>query len=292
MASTASFEFLGLINNFTLSHKQPVFCSFKVLRFACNFFIYLAYLSFEAASLKVIPVIDVLNGVVVHAVRGNRSEYQPLQSVLSSSVDAVEIAAVFKAQGFSELYLADLDAILGKKPNFDLYGQLAQMGFNLMVDAGVTNTQTVTKIQNYGVSKIIVGTETLQNKALIQEVVQQVGAGQIIVSLDLKYGKVLTHPVFDGPTDVFELIGLFQTMGVSEFILLDLVRVGGNEGVDVELLRKVLAVLSGGVYVGGGVRSVDDLLRLKELGVLGVLFATALHLGKIGVKDLKTVHLL
>jgi phosphoribosylformimino-5-aminoimidazole carboxamide ribotide isomerase len=243
--------------------------------------------------LKVVPVIDVLNGVVVHAVRGNRGEYQPLKSVLTASVDVVDVAAAFKVQGFSELYLADLDAILGKEPNFDLYGQLVQMGFNLMIDAGVTDIQTVTKIQNCGVSKIIVGTETLPNKAFIQEAVQQVGSGQIIVSLDLKAGKVLTHPVFDGSTDVFELIEQFQTMGVSEFILLDLVRVGGNEGVAVEFLRKVLVVLSGcGVYVGGGVRGVDDLLRLKELGVLGVLFASALHLGKIDAKDLKMANLL
>ncbi|MDR2707803.1 MAG: HisA/HisF family protein, partial [Nitrososphaerota archaeon] len=63
--------------------------------------------------MNVIPVIDVLNGIVVHAVRGNREEYKPLQSLLTFSVDPVEVATVFKLQGFSTLYLADIDAIQG-----------------------------------------------------------------------------------------------------------------------------------------------------------------------------------
>ena len=55
--------------------------------------------------MKVVPVIDILNGVVVHAVRGKRSEYKPLQSSLSNSVDPVEVAKNFKKLGFSELYV-------------------------------------------------------------------------------------------------------------------------------------------------------------------------------------------
>ena len=47
-------------------------------------------------NLKVIPVIDILNGIVVHAVRGKRREYQPLQSILCKSVEPLEVAKAFK----------------------------------------------------------------------------------------------------------------------------------------------------------------------------------------------------
>ncbi|HKM59743.1 MAG TPA: HisA/HisF-related TIM barrel protein, partial [Candidatus Bathyarchaeia archaeon] len=63
--------------------------------------------------MKVIPVIDILNGIVVHAVRGKRREYQPLQSSICNSIEPLEIAKTFKTLGFSELYIADLDAITG-----------------------------------------------------------------------------------------------------------------------------------------------------------------------------------
>jgi phosphoribosylformimino-5-aminoimidazole carboxamide ribotide isomerase len=243
--------------------------------------------------LKFVPVIDVLNGVAVHAVKGNRAEYQPLKSVLTSSVVPIEIASVFKLQGFSELYLADLDAILRNEFNFGLYTDLARLGFSFMVDVGVVDLVVVKKLRDCGVSKIVIGTETLQSVSFVKKVVQQVGAECVVVSIDVKDGKVLTRFGFDGPSDVFELLLAFCAVGVSEFILLDLSRVGSGMGVNVELLRKVLAVLSDGrVYVGGGVKSVDDLLVLEGLGVLGVLFATALHSGEIGVKDLVEAGLL
>jgi phosphoribosylformimino-5-aminoimidazole carboxamide ribotide isomerase len=242
--------------------------------------------------LKVIPVIDVLNGVVVHAVRGRRKEYQPLKSVLTTSVDPVEVAFAFKAQGFSELYLADLDAIQGKQPNFDIYRRIAETGLNFMVDAGVTDIKTAKKLQTCQDSKVIIGTETLQTLTFIKDAVEQLGADHLIVSVDMKDDKVLTQPNFNGSKDAFELLGVFRELCVSEFILLDLVRVGSGEGVNTALLKDALKFLRTGIYVGGGVRSLEDLLELKKLGVSGVLLATALHTGKIGVTDLKKAGLL
>ncbi|MDR0797179.1 MAG: hypothetical protein LBE70_00450 [Nitrososphaerota archaeon] len=242
--------------------------------------------------MNVIPVIDVLSGMVVHAVKGNREEYKPLRSVLTSSINPLAVATVFKLQGFSTLYLADLDAIQGKKPCYELYRNIVQIGFNLMVDAGVTNVQTVKSLLNCGVSKVIIGTETIQNIAFLQETVQQVGTNKIVVSLDLKDDKVLLPTTFDGPTDMFELFETFRNMGVFQFILLDLIRVGSNEGPNIELLKKTLTINTVSFYVGGGVRNIDDLLRLKELNVLGVLSATALHLGKVTVTDLVSASLL
>jgi phosphoribosylformimino-5-aminoimidazole carboxamide ribotide isomerase len=162
-----------------------------------------------------------------------------------------------------------------------------------MVDAAVTDVQMAKNLLKHGVSKVIVGTETLQSKLVFQEIVNQVGIDKIIVSFDIKNDKVLTHPNFDGPTDLIELHETFRAMGATEFIFLDLTRVGSAEGVNVGRLKKTLDMLGGeGVYVGGGIRSVEDLLKLNELNVLGVLFVTALHLGKITVNDLKRVGLL
>ena len=76
-------------------------------------------------------------------------------------------------------------------------------------------------------------------------------------------------------------------MGVSQMIVLDLLRVGSGEGVNVDFLKKVIAEVGIDVYVGGGVRDINDLVELKNLGVSGALVATALHTGKISIDQLK-----
>ena len=97
--------------------------------------------------MKVIPVIDILNGIVVHAVRGKRSEYKPLESILFKSVEPVEVAKAFKTLGFSELYVADLDAIIDCSTNFEVFKHMAEeTGLHLMVDAGVTNIERAQKL--------------------------------------------------------------------------------------------------------------------------------------------------
>ena len=123
--------------------------------------------------MKVIPVIDILNGIVVHAVRGKRHEYQPLQSSLCKSVEPLEVAKAFKALGFSELYIADLDAITGGSANFQVFKRIAkETGLKLMVDAGVSDLETAEKLLDCGVSKVVIGTETLQSKSFVGEAVR------------------------------------------------------------------------------------------------------------------------
>lgn len=243
--------------------------------------------------MKIIPVIDVLNGIAVHAIRGRRKEYQPLKSVLCNSVDPFEVAKTFKTLGFSELYLADLDAITGKQVNFEVYRRIAcETMLELMVDAGVSDIETAKKMLENQVSKIVIGTETLRSKSFVQEAVKLLGNDRLIVSLDLMGDKVLVKLGFDGCKNALCLLRDFRRMGVLGFIVLDLARVGSGEGVNIDFLKKALADLGTGVYIGGGVRGVADLIELRDLGVSGVLLATALHNGKISITDLKQAKLL
>ncbi len=246
----------------------------------------------QGVSLKVIPVIDILNGIVVHAVRGRRREYQPLQSTLCNSTQPLEVAKSFQTLGFSELYIADLDAITKAQPNFQVFKNIYdETGLKLMVDAGVTDLVTAQKLLDSGVSKVVIGTETLQTKSFVGKAVTALGSDRVIVSLDLKGDKVLVKLGFAGCTDPMCLLREFKEMGVSDVIVLDLARVGSGEGVNVDFLKKVLRK-NMDVYVGGGVRDIKDLVELKDLGVSGVLVATALHSGKISVEELKQAGLL
>ncbi len=242
--------------------------------------------------MKVIPVIDILNGNVVHAVKGIRKEYLPLQSTLVSSTAPLEVAQAFKNLGFTELYIADLDAIIDCSTNFQTLKHIAQeTGLKLMVDAGVTGIKRAQNLLACGVSELIIGTETLQTKAFVREAVRLFGSDRVLVSLDLKDDKVVVKRGFDGSSDPMVLLRELKAIGVSRVIVLDLSRVGSNEGVNVDLLKKVIEV-GINVYVGGGVRDTQDLVELQGLGVLGALLATALHSGEIRVEELKQQNML
>jgi phosphoribosylformimino-5-aminoimidazole carboxamide ribotide isomerase len=245
-------------------------------------------------GLKVIPVIDILNGVVVHAVRGKRKEYKPLQSVLTDSSEPVAVAKAFRELGFGEIYVADLDAIIECTENFQLLKRIAdESKLALMVDAGVTSMERAQKLLDSGGEKLVIGTETLRNKGFVAEAVGRFGSGRVVVSLDLRGDVVLVGEGLDSCTDATCLLREFADMGVSQFIVLDLLRVGSGEGVNLDFLRRVRAKLPAvDAYVGGGVRSVEDLLELKNLGVAGALVATALHTGKIRIPDLRQNGLL
>src|SRR5260370_25011470 len=111
----------------------------------------------EANGMRIIPVLDVMNGLAVRAVGGRRSEYRPLVSRLCASAEPLTVAAAYRRLGFAELYLADLDAIGGAEPAWALYADLRKLGFELWLDAGVRSVEDANRIAATGVERVAVG---------------------------------------------------------------------------------------------------------------------------------------
>lgn len=243
--------------------------------------------------MKIIPVIDILGGVAVHAVRGMRERYQPLESVLSTSAKPLKVATSFKTLGFNELYVADLDSIISGQLNFSLIRQIVdETGLKLMVDAGIANINRAKELLDCGVSKVIIGTETLTSTSFVSEAIEILGAKRVIVSLDLMGDKVLSDFQLGRLAKPLTFLSELESMGVSQIIVLDLSKVGSREGINLIVLQKALRHKKIEVFVGGGVRDIADLIELKNLGVTAVLIATALHSGKISRENLEQAGLL
>jgi phosphoribosylformimino-5-aminoimidazole carboxamide ribotide isomerase len=239
-------------------------------------------------AVKIIPVIDVIDGIVVHAVRGKRKEYKPINSILCSSTDPLEVASVLGTCGFDELYLADLEAITGKRANYSLYSLVVEItGLKLMVDAGVSDLEKAEKVLGSGVSKVVIGTETLESLDFVSEAVERFGNKSVVISLDLFDNTVLSRFSLGDFAEPLALLSEIEKRGVEQVIVLDLARVGSGEGVDFHLLETASEVSKIKLFVGGGVRDMKDLIELNKIGVSGVLLATALHSGKICLKDLR-----
>lgn len=251
----------------------------------------------QGENMRVIPVIDLRKGLAVWAVAGQREEYRPVASCLVEGANPLRLAQAFREKlGLEELYVADLDAIQGKCHNYEVIATLAQQlvgpagrsGVQLMVDAGTTSLDSARRILALGASKVIIGSETLQNWEFLEEIVVDLGPNQMVFSLDLMEGKILSVAKEIRELSPEELIMKARALGIRELIVLELRAVGSEAGPDLNFLKKlVLASPDIELIAGGGVRDVNDLHGLEGIGIKAALVATALHKGKIGRKDLQ-----
>ncbi len=239
----------------------------------------------QFSALQIIPVLDLLNGVVVRGVGGRRDEYRPVKSVLASSAQPLDVAQAFRGRlNLTTLYVADLDGILRQQPNGEVYRQLADDGFEFWIDAGVRSLSDANRLLNAGAAKIIVGLETVPDGRLLAALVAELGASRIVFSLDLQAGRpLLGHS--DWPDS--SPLGIAQTvlsLGLTQLIVLDLASVGEQRGPSTLALCESIRRFAPEVRLitGGGVRNADDLRPLQAAGIDGVLLATALHNGAIG----------
>lgn len=240
--------------------------------------------------MRVLPVIDILQGIVVHGVAGNRAEYHPIQSRWTDSADPIAVAEALQSQfGFQRFYLADLDGILTQQPNFELYRRLERIGYKLLADAGVRNAADVGPILDSGASAAIVGLETLQGSEALREMIPLFGPERIVFSLDLRAGKPNVATDADWSDAASEAIAAIAiNCGVRQMIVLDLADVGTSTGGSTAALCRTILKNHPAVTLiaGGGVRGPDDIRRWANVGISELLVASALHDGRLTPRDM------
>jgi phosphoribosylformimino-5-aminoimidazole carboxamide ribotide isomerase len=239
--------------------------------------------------MRVVPVLDVMGGVVVRGVGGRRAEYRPIVSRLTDSCQPLDVARAFREHfGFTDLYVADLDAIGGKPPALAVYAALQADGFQLAVDAGLRQAADGEVLARAGVVEVVAGLETSAGPDALQELCRGLGVSRVVFSLDLKDGRPLGDLAAWHTEEPLEVIRQAVARGIRKLIVLDLARVGYGDGPDTEnLCRKTVMIYPGvAVFTGGGIRRRDDLQRLRQLGIAGVLLASALHDGQLSRADL------
>ena len=241
--------------------------------------------------MRVIGVIDVLDGRAVRARGGTRRHYQPVLQVAGrrlSSSTPLDLADAYRdIFGIHEIYLADLDAILDGARVDAAVAQVASSGRTLWVDAGIASPSAACRVRSAGTERVIVGLETLPSFSVLGQVVEAIGSAATAFSLDMRDG----HPlVAEGarirPEPVDAMARRAADTGIGALVVLDLARVGMSSGLDMRLLERIRAAAPALTLVaGGGVRGQDDLRALDAAGCDAALVASALHDGQLAAAD-------
>jgi phosphoribosylformimino-5-aminoimidazole carboxamide ribotide isomerase len=250
--------------------------------------------------VRVIPVIDLKDGVVVRGVAGRRAEYRPIESSLVVGSEPRQIAGAFVRLGLRRAYVADLDAIgtpeHRAEPNWDCYRAVMEAGLELWVDAGMRDERDVERLANYShgakrIDGVIVGLETLRDAAMLRRCFEIAGPERFVFSLDLRRGELLAQSDAWRGFSPLECGLAARDAGVTRMIVLDVSAVGIGDGVPTLGLCRTLRARSQVLEIvsGGGVRGIDDLRALAEAGCDGALVASALHDGRIGDADIARV---
>lgn len=239
--------------------------------------------------MRIVPVIDLKDGLVVRGVAGNRSAYRPIESRLCDDPSVRSVARGLRAAfGFDECYVADLDAIAGSAPNWTRYDDVLAAALRPWIDAGAGDVGRAGELAGYfdaapATGRIIVGLESLADAATLRAIIAAVGAERVVFSLDLKHGVPLTSASAWKAKSPEAIALQAVDAGVRSMIVLDLAGVGLAAGVPtVDLCRRLrenFPTLE--LVTGGGVRDLGDLQTLQAAGCDAVLVAGALHDGRI-----------
>ena len=241
--------------------------------------------------LQIIPVIDIKQGSlgtcqVVHAKHGQRDAYQLIQSQLSICSDVFSIVeGLLKLYPFQTIYIADIDAITNTGNHFEQIELLSGLypQINWWVDAGIRNVNARLLYAPQANIRAVFGSENIHS---LQDyrAVSYAYESRHVLSLDKLDNAEL------GTAELHNT-GLYWP---DDAICMTLNNVGSDAGPDIgrlqslqqlNLARKKPAHL----YAAGGVRNIEDCWQLKQMGITGVLVATALHNGSINTNDLQTL---
>lgn len=213
--------------------------------------------------MKIFFVLDIKKGIVVHAERGEREKYKPIEekSLVVKTSDPFSIVETLKPRF---IYVADLDRISGDGDNLGIIEKLSGKVEELIADCGFREVEELEGI-NF---EPVLATETFDITKIDRK---------CYVSLDFFDNFLDTSQRFKDFEEAIEFLNTFELSGV---IVLNVKRVGTMK-VDFQLISKAVEISENPIFVGGGVGSLEDLRKLHEIDCKGALIATAIHRGRL-----------
>ncbi len=233
--------------------------------------------------MKVFPAIDIKNKKCVRLVKGdfdNKTEYK---------MSPVEQAGKYKDHGFKNLHIVDLDgALTGETVNLDIIQDIVSK-FDLRVEigGGIRNIDSIQKYIDIGAEKVILGSAAIKDKNFLRKACEKF-KNKIALGLDAKDGYLSVSGWKESSSQLtLEYLEEINDYGVSRLIYTDINRDGMKQGPNFNETIKVAEMSNCPVIISGGVSSIDDIKKAKNLkNVEGIIVGKAIYDGDIKLEEL------
>jgi len=239
--------------------------------------------------LNIIPAIDILEGKVVRLVKGE------LQNKIVYSDNPIEIAEKLETQGADIIHVVDLDATLttgwnNNQNNTEIILKIIDsIKIPVQVAGGIRSIDAINKMFERKAEKIVIGTLAYKNPQVLQQLSKD-KVEKIVISIDQNKGIVMING-WRQPSGfrVIEAIKFFMAKGIKEFLLTTVDRDGTFNGPDLDTLSYASNVNGAKIIASGGISSIEDIIRVKNIGCSAVILGKSIYDGKIDVKKAMAV---
>ena len=232
--------------------------------------------------MQLYPAIDMKNGQCVRLRQG------AFKDITIYSDAPEKVAAHWQEKGASFLHLVDLDgALAGYSVNEEVIRRIADtVSIPIEIGGGIRSKEAVERMLDLGVRRVIIGTKAAEHPEFLRDMVRTFGEEAIVAGVDAKDGMVAV----EGWEKVSSLTAsdLCLTMkeyGVRHIVYTDISRDGMLSGPNVEATRKLTEETGLDIIASGGVSCMEDLKRLHEAGIRGVIIGKALYENRIDLAE-------
>ncbi|MED0938315.1 1-(5-phosphoribosyl)-5-[(5-phosphoribosylamino)methylideneamino]imidazole-4-carboxamide isomerase [Bacillus cereus] len=235
--------------------------------------------------MEIFPAIDLKEGRCVRLYQGEFSK----ETVMNE--DPVAQAIIFEKSGAKTLHIVDLDgAIAGESVNLLVIERICKaVRIPVQVGGGIRSLVAVEKLLSVGVDKVILGTAALYDKAFLEEAVR-LYKEKIIVGIDAKNGFVATRGWLDvSEISYIDLAKQMENVGVQTIVFTDISKDGTLAGPNVEQLELLQKSVGIRLIASGGVASIQDVKKLNDMNIYGVIIGKALYEKTINLEEVLEV---
>ena len=233
--------------------------------------------------MRIIPAIDIINGKCVRLSKGDYAT----QKIYNEN--PLEVAKFFEDNGVQYLHLVDLDGAKSSTIiNHKVLYQIASKT-NLKIDfgGGLKQNKDLEIAFENGANQITGGSIAYKNLKLFLEWLQKFGAEKIILGADALNRKIATQGWLEtSETDVVDYILEYEKNGIQYVISTDIEKDGMLSGPSLELYEEILKASKVKLIASGGITTIDDVLKLKDLGCEGAIIGKAIYENTIDLKEL------